>query len=154
MSKQHGHPVSPPYSICILIYFNHFASHSQVYGISAPKAASQLYHEYAAGGVLNLYRGLLSPLCMRFASSSVMFGSYSQYRRAFRNRLGLRESTSKLCGAVMAGASEAVLMPFERVQVLMQERKYHGVYRCVQSKVKLIMGRCCIRCETVALCAK
>ena len=58
-----------------------------------------------------------------------MFGSYSQYRRAFRNRFGLGDPTSKLCGAVMAGASEAVLMPFERVQVLMQERKYHGVFK-------------------------
>lgn len=46
------------------MYFIHLAL--QVYGISATKAASQLYHEYAAGGVLNLYRGLLSPLCMRF----------------------------------------------------------------------------------------
>lgn len=101
----------------------------QVYGISATKAAKQLYQEYSLGGILNLYRGLMSPLCMRFASSSVMFGSYSQYRRAFRNRFGLGDPTSKLCGAVMAGASEAVLMPFERVQVLMQERKYHGVFK-------------------------
>ena len=100
-----------------------------MYGISAKKAAIQLYREYSAGGVLNLYRGLMSPLCMRFASSSVMFGSYSQYRRAFRNRFGLGDSPSKVCGAVMAGASEAVLMPFERVQVLMQERKYHGVFK-------------------------
>ena len=97
----------------------------QVYGIPAATAAGQLYRE----GALNLYRGLASPLCMRFLSSSVMFGSYSQYSRTLRDRARLAPLASKLGGAMLSGASEAMMMPLERVQVLMQDRKYHSKFK-------------------------
>ena len=88
----------------------------QVHHIPASKAFGQLRTE----GAINLYRGILSPLMMKFLQQSVMFGSYSQFSRLLHERSGLPWRTSKIFGAAIAGAFESVFMPLERVQVLMQ----------------------------------
>ena len=97
----------------------------QVHGIAALEAVRQLRRE----GAFHLYRGVLSPLLMRLLSQSVMFGSYSTFSRAAAEHLGLRERRAKITGAVLAGASEAFFMPLERVQVLMQDSKFHSKFR-------------------------
>ena len=88
----------------------------QVHNISSGAAVRQLRQD----GVKTLYRGVFSPLLMKVSSNSVMFGSYNHYKKLVNN---------KPLAAVLAGASEALLLPLERVQVLMQDRKYHSLYK-------------------------
>ena len=97
----------------------------QVHHIPAAEAVKQLYKE----GSINLYRGVLSPLLMKFLSQSVMFGSYSQYSRLLQEKGHFSGSMAKIFGAVMAGGSEALLMPLERVQVLMQDQKNNQKFK-------------------------
>lgn len=97
----------------------------QVHHIPASEAVRQLYRE----GSINLYRGVLSPLLMKFLSQSVMFGSYTQYSRLLKEKARFSGHQSKVFGALMAGASEAMLMPLERVQVLMQDQKNNKKFR-------------------------
>lgn len=56
-------------------------------------------------------------------------GMYEQYRRQFyASTPFLGPTLCDMSAAVMAGATEALLTPFERVQVLMQDRHYHARY--------------------------
>jgi len=45
-----------------------------------PEALKQLKQE----GPLILYRGVFSPLALKCATTSIMFGTYSQYSRLIR----------------------------------------------------------------------
>jgi hypothetical protein len=112
-------------AISMTFPINKIMFRQQRHAIPANQAVGQIYKE----GTGHLYRGLLAPLCMRFISNSVMFGSYHQYSRVLRERLHCPVHVSKVCGAVMAGASEAMIMPLERVQVLMQDTKYNTLYK-------------------------
>jgi len=113
-------------AITVTFPINKAMFRQQVYNVSPAAAARQLWKE----GAVNIYRGLPSPLAMKTLSSSVMFGSYAQYsRRLQATSLPLTRSQCKLAGAALAGASEATLMPLERVQVLMQDAKYHERFR-------------------------
>ncbi len=88
----------------------------QVHNISPVEAVRQMLRE----GVRHVYRGLPSPLTMKTLSHSVMFGSYTQYSRLLYQNFhpALSKYQCKLIGASLAGASEATLMPLERVQVI------------------------------------
>ncbi len=99
----------------------------QVHNISPREAVRQLLHE----GAFNMYRGIMSPLLMKISAQSVMFGSYAQYSRLLQEsaRPPLTTLQCKLAGAVLAGASEAALMPLERAQVLMQDAKYNKRFK-------------------------
>jgi hypothetical protein len=97
----------------------------QVHNIPTADACRQLRDE----GLGSLYRGVLSPLLMKALSSSVMFGSYSQYSRILQQDRAWGVGRAKAAAAVMAGASEAMLMPLERVQVLMQDQANHARFR-------------------------
>ena len=44
----------------------------------------------------------------------------------------------KALAAFLAGCTEATLIPFERVQVLMQETKYHGMFKNTPNAFYLI----------------
>jgi len=109
-------------SINIMITFpiNKTMFRQQLHGISALEAVNQLKRE----GMISLYRGILPPLLQKSVSYSLMFGCYDQYRRTFRDGLGLGSTTSMVLSALLAGCTEAVLTPFERVQTLMLDAKY------------------------------
>ena len=98
----------------------------QVYGFRFFRALRQLRKE----GLVNLYRGLLPPLLQRTATVSLMFGTYHSYRDSLR-RLSPRAPYVAVhtLAALGAGTTEAILAPFERVQVVLQVKDFHERYQ-------------------------
>lgn len=98
----------------------------QLYAISALQAFEQVKKE----GLMHLYRGMLPPLLMKTSSMAIMFGSYEEYQRMLRAQApDLPIHLNKAAAAMLSGFSEAILTPFERVQVLLQDRSKHQLYR-------------------------
>lgn len=97
-----------------------------VHHISVPEALKQLKQE----GPLILYRGVFSPLALKCATTSIMFGTYSQYSRLIRENTPIQNQILlQATAAVFAGWTEATLTPLERVQALMQDSKNHHRYK-------------------------
>ena len=81
----------------------------------------------AEGGLLYLYRGLLPPLLQRTATVSLMFGTYAHYSQSVQDWFPtLPWTVTHVVAALGAGSTEAILAPFERIQVVLQMRDYHG----------------------------
>lgn len=114
-------------AIVVTFPINKAMFRQQVHNISPVQAVRQMVAE----GAHTVYRGLPSPLLMKTASQSVMFGSYATYTRLLGQHASppLGRTQCKLAGAALAGASETALMPLERVQVLMQDQKYNKEFR-------------------------
>lgn len=94
----------------------------QLYGVSVRTAIKQLQKE----GLLKLYRGLVPPLMQKSSCMAIMFGSYQQYRTMLRNHVPeLPNYGNKMAAAMLAGSTEAILSPFERIQTLLQDKRYH-----------------------------
>ena len=98
----------------------------QVEGIRMTKALRHIYRE----GTVHIFRGVLPPLMQRTISVSVMFGSYSNYYHIIQRHYPTVSKTMPFVhhslAAFSAGCTEAVFMPLERVQMLLQDRRYHG----------------------------
>lgn len=97
----------------------------QVEGLTVRAAFGSLRSE----GLRQLYRGIGPPLLQRSASMSIMFGLYDTYYKLmeqywssspFFQSHGARVVTASL----LAGSTEALLCPFERIQALLQHRHY------------------------------
>ncbi|KAF7278320.1 mitochondrial nicotinamide adenine dinucleotide transporter SLC25A52 [Rhynchophorus ferrugineus] len=95
-----------------------------LHGIKAKSAFIQLKNE----GLYYLYRGILPPLCQKTLSLSIMFGVYEEVRQPLL-QMGVNPYTSKIMGALVSGSTEALLMPFERVQTLLSNAQYHNEYK-------------------------
>lgn len=97
----------------------------QLEGISIRRAFKQLKRE----GFLTLYRGMGPPLIQRTFTVSIMFGTYANYRTFLNNNFPiLPYQFASSCAAFAAGTTELILMPFERVQVLLQAKQFNGTY--------------------------
>lgn len=97
----------------------------QLHGVSATEAVRQLQRE----GLRNLYRGLLPPLLQKSTTVAIMFGLYEDFSRVLLERAGgsgMPELFTRSSAAALAGTAEAILMPFERVQTLLQDHRHHG----------------------------
>lgn len=72
-------------------------------------------------------------------SVSIMFGSFSHYKRWVDTQFASSPPIANLAlAACLTGATEAVLTPLERIQMLLQDRKYHRDYKnTVDALVKL-----------------
>ena len=112
-------------NITITFPINKVMFRQQLHGLRTPKAVTQVYNE----GVRNLYRGMLSPLLQKTTSMSIMFGMYDHYRLMLYRTTTWKKTHCDATAALMAGCIEALLCPFERIQVLMQDKKYHGHFR-------------------------
>ena len=99
-------------NICLTFPVNKTMFRQQLHGISAWEAFSQLRTE----GLLQLYRGILPPLLQKSACTALMFGSYEQYRQLLRVHTSLAGTAALPLAAFLAGCTEAVLTPFERVK--------------------------------------
>jgi len=103
----------------------------QVHGIYANQAVRQI----ASEGPRYLYRGLLPPLLLKTSSRSVMFGMYEQYQHLFDCEPATTPDGQfaftrwHALAAFLSGTTEALMCPFERVQVLLQSSKYHSKFR-------------------------
>lgn len=94
-----------------------------LHGVKTTSAVKQLYTE----GFSYLYRGILPPLCQKTVSVSIMFGCYEDYQKRFPPEFQEAwPKTTKAIAATLAGCTEAILSPFERIQTLMQDKSYHG----------------------------
>lgn len=94
----------------------------QLQGIRLKYAVKQLKSE----GIRYLYRGIVPPLISRTMTVSLMFGTYSQYMDAYRNLLPSHPwLAAHSVSAMAAGCTEAIFLPFERIQVLLQHPHYH-----------------------------
>ena len=109
-------------NVAVTFPLNKIMFRQQVEGIRLYKAARQLKKE----GLRNVYRGLLPPLMQRTLSVSLMFGTYSSYKQflasSFPSSHYLLVHTVAATGA---GFTEAILVPFERVQCLLQVKEYN-----------------------------
>lgn len=97
-----------------------------LYGMHSNDAFQQLKSE----GYKFLYRGILPPLCQKTISVSIMFGMYNQYHHLLDATVPQLNHHLKTCAAAAgAGLTEAILAPFERVQMLLQDSNYHQRFR-------------------------
>lgn len=95
--------------------------------ISATNAVKQLYRE----GAVKIYRGVLPVLGRQIVSKSLMFGNYEICRQKISNLYPQLNTTTVLfCAATFSGcSSDAMLTPFERIQILLQDSKQHTNYK-------------------------
>lgn len=111
-------------SINVILTFpmNKIIYRQQVYGIATSAAIQQLRNE----GLAMLYRGLLPPFIQKTCSLSIMFGAFNQYKTFLSHSMPDRSQTAVLVSAaLMSGCTEALFTPLERVQTLLQDRRYH-----------------------------
>lgn len=66
----------------------------------------------------------------RMFSGSIMFGSFSFYKSRCDHQFNNKSPFASLSiAACLTGTTEAILTPLERIQMLMQDRKYNRDYR-------------------------
>ncbi|XP_028661614.2 mitochondrial nicotinamide adenine dinucleotide transporter SLC25A51-like [Erpetoichthys calabaricus] len=94
----------------------------QLYGLRTRDAVRQLQHD----GLRNLYRGILPPLMQKTTTLALMFGLYEDFSNLLLQHTTAPELLTRSVAAVLAGTTEAVLTPFERVQTLLQDNKHHN----------------------------
>ncbi|OBS58122.1 hypothetical protein A6R68_10744, partial [Neotoma lepida] len=97
----------------------------QLYGIKTRDAILQLRRD----GFRNLYRGILPPLMQKTTTLALMFGLYEDLSRLLRKHVSSApEFATRSVAAVLAGTTEAILTPLERVQTLLQDHKHHDKF--------------------------
>ncbi|CAH8646286.1 unnamed protein product [Heterobilharzia americana] len=118
------------YSVSVVALFPLYKTvfFQQLDGISWVQALIR----YRIEGLRMAYRGVLPPLLQRASSGALMFGVQSTTERLLVNHPATSSYPpvlQKFTSATVAGWCEAILMPFERVQTLLQNRDYHGRYK-------------------------
>lgn len=111
-------------SVNILFTFplNKLMFRQQVDGIRIAKAFKQLRKE----GARNIYRGVLPPFLQKTITVSLMFGVYSQNMQFLSTNFPSLPYIPRHClSAAGAGFAEAILVPLERAQCLLQSREYN-----------------------------
>lgn len=93
-----------------------------LHGISIAPAFRQIRSE----GWLYLYRGILPPLAQKTISLSLMFGCYDATKRQLIEKFDTPEYVAKVIAGLTSGTVEAALLPFERVQTLLADAKFHS----------------------------
>ncbi|XP_043263866.1 mitochondrial nicotinamide adenine dinucleotide transporter SLC25A51 [Colletes gigas] len=93
-------------------------------GVPAKIALRQISKE----GVRLLYRGILPPLCQKTLSLSIMFSMYEGCKERLY-MLTNNDILIRILAAHFAGTTEAILMPLERVQTLLQDWRYHNKFK-------------------------
>ncbi|KAL0123546.1 hypothetical protein PUN28_005808 [Cardiocondyla obscurior] len=93
-------------------------------GVPVDTAVGQLSQE----GVRLLYRGILPPLCQKTLSLSLMFSMYEGCKQRLCLLTG-NVMLAKILAANIAGTMEAILMPLERVQTLLQDWRYYSKFK-------------------------
>ena len=112
-------------NVIITFPINKTMFRQQLEGISIKRAFRQLKRE----GLITLYRGMGPPLIQRTLSVSIMFGTYANYRSFLNDNFPrLPHQLASSCAAFAAGTTELMLIPFERVQVLLQAKQFNGTY--------------------------
>ena len=112
-------------NIAITFPLNKVMFRQMVHGLSALDSVKQLYHE----GLYRLYRGSLPPLGKQTITRSLMFGNYALFSRQIHEyHPSWKPETVLIFASFLSGCTEAVLTPFERIQVILQDSKQHNNY--------------------------
>ncbi|CAF1188443.1 unnamed protein product, partial [Didymodactylos carnosus] len=93
----------------------------QIHGLTSTDAYQQLKRE----GFIILYRGLSLPLIQKTMSLGIMFGTNNHYLRIMQTWSSEEHWYHQPIASLLAGATEAILCPLERTQVLLQTPKYN-----------------------------
>lgn len=93
--------------------------------------------EIKSEGMYFLYRGMLPPLCQKTFSMSIMFGVYEEVKGPLIDN-GMNKYAAKATAAMISGTSEAILMPFERIQTLLSDSGYHNHFRNTYHAFKVV----------------
>lgn len=96
----------------------------QLYGLRTWDAVRQLRRD----GLRTLYRGILPPLMQKTTTLALMFGLYEDFSALLLSHVRAPELLTRSAAAALAGTTEAVLTPFERVQTLLQDYKHHDKF--------------------------
>lgn len=120
-------------NITITYPINKVIFRQMLHNVGVNRALQQLSHE----GVVFLYRGILPPLCQKCISTSLMFGIYETSRKPLM-KMQCSPMLTNTVAAIMAGTTEAMLTPFERIQTLLQDRTYHEVLKNTKHAVRVI----------------
>ncbi|XP_015436341.1 PREDICTED: solute carrier family 25 member 51 isoform X2 [Dufourea novaeangliae] len=102
--------------------------------IPANTALKQISKE----GIRLLYRGILPPLCQKTLSLSVMFSMYEGCKKRLYV-LTNNDLLVRILAAHFAGTAEAILMPLERVQTLLQDWRYHDKFKNTSHAFKYLL---------------
>lgn len=109
-------------NITVTFPINKVMFRQMLHGVATQKAVHQLRIE----GYKYLYRGILPPLIQKTISVSVMFGTYAHYQQELKKFFpNIPYSVCWSTAALLAGTTEAILTPFERIQTLLQDKHYH-----------------------------
>uniref|UniRef100_A0A8D2DCX3 Solute carrier family 25 member 51 n=1 Tax=Sciurus vulgaris TaxID=55149 RepID=A0A8D2DCX3_SCIVU len=96
----------------------------QLYGNKTRDAVLQLRRD----GFRNLYRGILPPLMQKTTTLALMFGLYEDLSCLLQKHVSAPEFATPGVAAVLAGTTEAIFTPLERVQTLLQDHKHHDKF--------------------------
>ena len=100
--------------------------------------ANTALQQISKEGIRLLYRGILPPLCQKTLSLSVMFSMYEGCKKRLY-LLTNNDALAKVLAAHLAGTAEAVLMPLERVQTLLQDWRYHDKFKNTSHAFKYLL---------------
>ena len=112
-------------NIAVTFPINKLMFRQQLYGIRTHKALRQLLKE----GTLNLYRGLMPPLIQKSTSSAIMFGVFNKTHHSLVHNTAITPFQAITLSGMVAGTCEAVLTPFERIQVLLLTPNFQNTFR-------------------------
>ena len=114
-------------NVWITFPINKLMFRQQMEGIRVHKALRQLLKE----GARNAYRGVLPPLLQRTVTVSLMFGTYTKASHYITNHgpQSLPFIITHSLAATTAGFAEAVLVPLERTQCLLQHSNFNKELR-------------------------
>ena len=109
----------------------------QIEGMRLPVAVRQLLKE----GPGKLYRGVVPPLLQRTLTVSLMFGTYTETSHLITRHSPYHHPLFTHCfAASSAGCVEALLVPFERAQCLLQAKEFNSQLRNTKHVFKDLLG--------------
>lgn len=103
-------------NICVTFPINKIIFRQMLHGQNVRSATADLRAE----GFRHLYRGVGPPLIQRSVTMSLMFGTYGSYQRMLHSYTVVPQRGRACLAAFLAGTTEALLCPFERIQMLLQ----------------------------------
>lgn len=86
------------------------------------------YTNVSKEGPFLLYRGVLPPLVQKVISLSVMFGVFDFASKSLKS-LELNNRLQILLAGFTSGTVKTIIMPFERIQMLLVHSKYQEQYK-------------------------
>lgn len=100
--------------------------------------ANKAFRQISKEGIRLLYRGILPPLCQKTLSLSIMFSMYEGCKKRLCT-LTDNNIVAVILAAHLAGTAEAILMPLERVQTLLQDWRYHDKFKNTSHAFKYLL---------------